>query len=120
MNRLNRDASILRHMSAHCEKIGRSVARFGRDRETFIADEDYHDSVTMSVLQIGELAGHLSDEFRAAHAEIPWRQIKQLRNIAVHQYETLNYKTVWDILTDDIPQLAAFCAKTLDADAPQD
>lgn len=33
-----------------------------------------------SLAQIGELAGHVSDELREQHGEIPWKQIKGMRN----------------------------------------
>lgn len=38
----------------------------------------------MCVIQIGELAGNISEDFREKHTEIPWRQLRGLRNIYAH------------------------------------
>ena len=125
MNRHSRDISVIRHISDYCRDIREALEQYGNDREVFMTDKVFRNGLAMCVLQIGELVGHLSDEFRAGHPEIPWTQVKRMRNILAHSYAQLDYPTTWDILTDDIPQLAAFCAKTLDAeaanaDAPQD
>ena len=63
MKRHNRDASILLHISEYCERIQKSLNRFGSDFDTFKNDNDLRDSVSMNLLQIGELAKKLSDEF---------------------------------------------------------
>ena len=62
-----RDISILRHVISYCEDIERAVNRFGHSYEAFHADKDYRNCCAMCILQIGELGGHLSPEFRMAH-----------------------------------------------------
>ena len=42
------------------------------------------------ILQIGELAGKLSDDFRHEHNQIPWQQIKATRNIVAHSYGSVD------------------------------
>ena len=59
--------------------------------------------------QIGELVGKLTDEFRAQHPAVPWRQIKAMRNIVAHSYGTVDPETTWEIITDDIPALKKYC-----------
>ena len=125
MNRRKRDHSILRHIAEYCRDIREALEQRENAKDVFMNDKMYRNALALCVLQIGELVGHLSDEFRAEHTEIPWRQVKQMRNIVAHNYGKLDYVTTWDILADDIPRLAAFCARTLDAeaanaDAPQD
>lgn len=45
---------------------------FGKDYNTFVNDRVYFNAIAMSVLQIGELANGLSDEFKNATSnEIP-------------------------------------------------
>ena len=76
MKRHNRDESILLHISEHCERIQKSLIRFGSDFETFRLDNDLRDSVSMNLLQIGELAKKLSDEFIAStKSDMNWRAI---------------------------------------------
>lgn len=59
----------------------------------------------MCVLQIGELAGKLTDDFREKYPGAPWRQIKGMRNIVAHSYGTVDPETTWEILNEDIPAL---------------
>ena len=125
MSRHNRDLSVIRHIADYCRDIREALEQYGDDRETFMTNKVFRNALAMCILQIGELVGHLSDEFRAAHTEIPWKQVKQMRNIVAHNYAKLDYVSTWNTIANDIPQLAAFCAKTLDAeaanaDAPQD
>ena len=63
----------------------------------------------MCLLQIGELAGHLTEAYRTAHPEMPWRQIRALRNIIAHSYGSVDAQTAWEIVKDDIPILRDHC-----------
>jgi len=51
----------------------------------------------LHILQIGELAGKLSDELRADTAgEIDWAAIRGLRNIVAHAYGSVRLRALWD------------------------
>lgn len=54
---------ILAHILEYCVRIEKTVTRFGQDFDTFLSDQDYMDSVSMNLLQIGELAGKFSDAY---------------------------------------------------------
>ena len=50
-------------------------------------DRDYRNSVCMSLLQIGELTGHLTEDFREGTKDsIYWPAIKGMRNLFAHNY----------------------------------
>lgn len=61
----------------------------------------------------GELAGKLTDEFRAEHPGAPWRQIRGMRNIVAHSYGTVDPEITWEILTEDIPKLKTYCKQII-------
>jgi uncharacterized protein with HEPN domain len=103
-----KDKNILVHITKHCETIFSSMQRFG-DVARFSIDADYFNSVCMSLLQIGELANHLTSDFQETHRDIPWRNIIGLRNIVVHGYGQLDKAAVWATLQDDIPPLHRNC-----------
>ena len=63
----------------------------------------------MCLMQIGELAGLLSESYRLEHTQIPWRQIRALRNIIVHNYGSVDKQTAWEIVHQDIPDLKKHC-----------
>lgn len=63
-----------------------------------------------------ELAKRLSPEFvLRTQDEIPWSDIRGMRNIIAHDYGKLSENTVREIELRDIPKLAAFCEKVLSA-----
>ena len=69
----NADIDILRHILKYCDNIEALIARFGSDIEVFKADLAFRDSVSMNILQIGELTGHLSDAYRSQTKDkMPW------------------------------------------------
>lgn len=54
---------------------------------------------------LGEAASHLSDELRAAHPEIPWREIIGTRVILAHAYFHVDHDIIGDVVARDIPQI---------------
>ena len=62
----------------------------------------------MSLLNIGELANKLPNEFTDEHSEIPWRSMIGMRNFAAHGYHIMNLEIVWDTAQTSIPELVAF------------
>lgn len=72
-----------------------------RDRTIFI----YRNSITMPILQIGELSKMLSEEFLNAYTKIPWKMIMRMRDIVAHHYGSLDYEIVWNTSVSDIEKL---------------
>ena len=113
MNEHNRDQGILKHILSYCEQIEETVSRFGSDPDLFQHDAVYHNAVSLCILQIGELVGNLSNDFRSQHTTIPWREIKLMRNIVAHRYGTVDHSITWDVVENDIPELKQFCKEQL-------
>lgn len=57
------------------------------------------------ILQIGELITKLDESFLKQHSDVPWRQIKGMRNVYAHDYDTIDLNTVWEAITEDVPEL---------------
>ena len=106
-----RDISILEHIVSYCEQIEQTVVRFGDDYDVFAKDAIYRNAAALCILQIGELVGKLTEEFRETHAAIPWRKIKAMRNIVAHSYGSVDSEVTWEIIKDDIPELKNYCTK---------
>jgi len=73
--------------------------------ELFLSDEKTKRATCMTLINIGELVKNLSDEFRLANAEIPWKAISGLRDITAHRYQTLRMEDIWNTIQTDIPVL---------------
>ena len=102
------DAKILNKIIGYCDEIQKTHVFFNSDKDLFFDAEKgfvYRNSITMPILQIGELAKNLSDEFRQENKSIPWREITGMRDIFAHHYGALDYDLAWNTSTDDIPGL---------------
>lgn len=117
MKPLDRNASILEHIISYCDQIQQTVERFGDDYALFESDPIYRNAAALCILQIGELVGKLTDDFREQHAAVPWRQIKAMRNIVAHSYGSVDPETTWEIITSDIPDLKQYCQVILENNA---
>lgn len=114
MEASERDLSILRHIISYCDDIAETMERFGSSLDAFSKDKAYRNACAMCILQIGELGGHLSQEFRSAHRQMPWNEMKAMRNIVAHAYGSISIQTTWETLEDDIPALRTFCLSVLE------
>ena len=109
----HKDSFIIGNIADFCDAIANTINRFGDDFEIFDKDVDYQDACELKIIQIGELVNELSNDFKNSHPEIPWRNIVGTRNIITHDYGVLSNRKIWNTLKNDIPELRAFCKKTL-------
>jgi len=58
----------------------------GMNFEAFAWDQKTVDAVVHNLGIIGEAAGRLPESVRQTHADIPWDEIRGLRNIVIHEY----------------------------------
>ncbi len=112
--KLDRDISILEHIVTYCEQIEQTIVRFGNDYEIFVYDAIYRNAAALCILQIGELVGKLTEEFRTTHAAVPWRKIKAIRNIVAHSYGSIDPEITWEVIQENIPELKAYCNSVID------
>jgi uncharacterized protein with HEPN domain len=109
------DVQRIRHIKTYCEDIAESIARFGNDFDLFVHDKDYFNSVSMSIMQIGELSAGLSEEFRdATYDQMQWGAIRGMRNLFAHAYVSMNKEVVWASAIRDIPGMLKFCDRVLE------
>ncbi len=99
------DAMYIGHILDAIEKIDEYTRDM--DQETFVASNLHIDGVARELSIIGEAASHLSEDFRLAHPEIPFRNIIGMRNIIVHEYTGVDAQFLWDTGKQDLPLLRA-------------
>ena len=113
---LQPDLQRIAHIRDYCVEIEKTIARYGNSFEIFDTDSDYQRSVSFCILQIGELSGGLSLEYRQATAsQMQWGPIKGMRNLVAHNYGNMSRNIIWETAIMDIPALKAFCQKQLDS-----
>lgn len=77
----------------------------GVSRNEFLESPQLQDSVIRRIEIMGEAAGRLSATFREDHPEIPWVQIRGMRNRVIHGYDNVDMDIVWDTVTQDLLRL---------------
>ena len=77
----------------------------GMSYDDFVRDRRTVDAVIRNVTVIGEAAGHVPDEIVAAHPEIPWRDMRDIRNVVVHVYFGVDRRILWDTIQANLPPL---------------
>ena len=108
------NSQVLFKILNYCNDISNSANRFGNDFDTFSTDKDYQNSICMSLMQIGELTTHLTEEFKTEfNREVDWRGCKAFRNIVAHRYNTIRKDEVWNIIQNEIPSIKEFCERTI-------
>ncbi|MFE9786533.1 DUF86 domain-containing protein [Nocardia salmonicida] len=55
---------------------------------------------------IGEAASSLAPETRDAQPEIPWKLVRGMRNLLIHQYFDADLIIVFNAATKSVPELA--------------
>lgn len=112
----SKDRFVFGHILDFCSRIEKMRERFGNTLAAFCDDIAYQDAVCMCLLQIGELAGKLSDEAQKATCSIPWREVRAFRNICAHNYGAVIFEDVWNTVVEDIPALEAEIKRVLKAE----
>lgn len=77
-------------------------------REVFLADKRTQQAVVLNLIVIGEAATRISGghpAFVAQHAEIPWKNMKGMRNRVAHGYFDIDLSIVWDTVHSALPEL---------------
>ncbi|RED04171.1 DUF86 domain-containing protein [Pseudomonas oleovorans] len=103
---MNRTADYLAHMQqAASEALG-----FIEDltREDFLEDRRTQQAVVMSLIIIGEAATKImavDEAFTQVHPNIPWRNMRGMRNRIAHGYFDINLDVVWETVVTALPEL---------------
>ena len=102
---VDRNVQRLLHMLEGIKRLKEMLA--GVEKLAFLEDLRLQDATSFDISTIGEAAAHVSEEFQVAHPEIPWMEMRGLRNRLVHifDYEQINYDIIWDVATVELPNL---------------
>lgn len=109
----NRDELILKKIIQYSDEIKETLDRFHLTYDSFAEDFVARHAISMCILQIGELVGKLSDDFKDENNAMSWKEIKAMRNIAAHNYGEIDIEILWETATADIPDLKAYCEQCL-------
>lgn len=82
--------------------------------DDFIKDDKTIDAVIRNFEIIGEAANRVPDDFKSDHPDIEWRRITAFRNRIIHEYFGIDYRQLWKIREENIPELIDFVEQAID------
>jgi uncharacterized protein with HEPN domain len=88
--------------------------------EEYLASEDTQLIVERRLEILGEAANRVSQAFKDAHPEIPWRRVISQRNFIIHEYDEVDSDRVWHQAKSHIPGLVRALKAILDNLPPED
>ena len=94
----------------HIRQAAEDVCSFvqGLAKDDFLADKRTQQAVIMSLMIIGEAATKAMEGyagFTQAHPEIPWRNMRGMRNRMAHGYFDIDLQVVWETTQEWVPEL---------------
>jgi uncharacterized protein with HEPN domain len=92
----------------------------GKSEDELAADEQLQAAIRYRFVVIGEAAGRISQPTQDRFPQLPWRLMKGMRNIVVHEYDSVDVHIVWMTARTDLPPLVAELERLLQEDWPSD
>lgn len=80
----------------------------GMSRVDFLADRKTQQAVILNILVIGEAATKIGNEYQDwadQYPNVPWRQMRGMRNRMAHGYFEIDLDVVWETVEQSMPVL---------------
>ena len=77
----------------------------GLDYDAFCADTKTVKAVLYDLAVIGEAARSLLPDIQAVYPELPWEEMRAMRNLIVHEYFRVNLRIAWTTINEDLSPL---------------
>ena len=77
------------------------------DIDAFAKDRKTYSAVIREFEIIGEATKHLPEDLLQKYNRVAWRDIKDFRNILIHEYFGVDFDIVWNTIQTDLPFLKA-------------
>ena len=90
----------------------------GMTFDQFVDDPKTIDAVIRNITVIGEAARNVPEEVIGRHSSLPWREMRDIRNVVVHEYFGVDNNVVWDTLQRNLPPLLPELKRLIDIDKP--
>ncbi|MCL2148457.1 MAG: DUF86 domain-containing protein [Methanomassiliicoccaceae archaeon] len=107
------DKTALEAIVNCCNDIGECIEFFGKVEEDFFSNKFFQVCCAFYLSQIGETVKLLSFELMEENFDIPWKNIIGLRNIIVHDYGKIRISSLWETVTNWVPELKGSCERIL-------
>lgn len=76
-----------------------------RGRTAFEEDELIQTWIIHHLQILAEALSRIQDSTRERHPDVPWTEIRGMRNLLVHEYFGIDLNVVWAVVEQDLPKL---------------
>ncbi len=83
----------------------------GLDFERFAANSQVIEAVVFNFIVIGEAARHVPPAIISRYDNMPWRIMRGMRNLVVHEYWGVNIRVLWETVQNDLTPLVPMLKK---------
>jgi uncharacterized protein with HEPN domain len=80
---------------------------------SFIEDEKTLLAVTRLLEIMGEAAAKVAPDIQDRHPDLPWKNLRDLRNHVVHHYWDIDTTILWDVVENELRPLRQRLAEIL-------
>jgi uncharacterized protein with HEPN domain len=85
----------------------------GMSYEAFLGNRLVIDAVVRNLEVIGEAARHIPDDVQTRFPDVPWVEMKGMRNILIHEYFGVSLEIVWKTVRENLPPVEPMLRKIL-------
>ena len=97
------DSLYIRDIKESIEAILSYTKGIGFD--DFKQDRMRYSAVIREFEIIGKAVGNLNDDVKEQHPDVNWQDIKDFRNLLIHEYFGVDLDIVWGVVQDDLSLL---------------
>ena len=97
------DLQRIEHMIEAADSLLQFAANLTAAEYAASLEKQY--AMKFAFVMLGEDAARISEEIQRMHPDIPWREIKGLRNIVAHAYDKTDDEIIWETVRRDIEPL---------------
>ncbi len=98
--------AAIRAVGAYTE--GMTFAEFETDPRT-------RDAVVRNLMTMGESVRWIPDVILSEHPDVPWRTMRGVRNVVVHEYFGIDDVILWQTVKGDLPPLVPVLEAVLES-----
>jgi uncharacterized protein with HEPN domain len=85
----------------------------GMDFDEFVKDDKTNSAVVRKLEIIGEASKNIPKEIRTKYKQVPWTDMAKMRDKIIHAYFGINYKIVWKVIKERLPEIEPVIKKIL-------
>jgi uncharacterized protein with HEPN domain len=86
----------------------------GLDFDAFCSDNKTKSAAVWKIETIGFAAKNIPAEIKNKYKQLPWKQMAGTRDKIAHFYFGIDYKIVWKIIKEELPQIKPIIKTMLD------